>query len=65
MHALLSVVEVMFTEHMTAEELDEFNRRVYHDTPTVRADDPEPPGFSVAEQREGFAAFTAFAGGIG
>ena len=66
LHALLDVIEVMWTEHMTTEEWHKFNRHLYDRTPAVvGVDDPDPPGFSVEEQQASFAAFNAFAGGMG
>jgi hypothetical protein len=71
MHALLDVVEVIITEHMSPEQLDTYYERTYSYTTPDRVRNAEPgpdtavpPEFSVAEQRSSFSNFARLAGGL-
>lgn len=70
MHAILDVAEVILTEHMTQQQLDDYYRRTYHPRPATRdatgrpEERPDPAGFEVEEQQDSFAAFAKMASGF-
>lgn len=71
MAAILDVTEILITEHMSPEKLEDFNRKLYRPEPgtTRRAGTdpeatPDPVGFEVDEQQDSFAAFAKLASGL-
>ncbi len=64
MHAILDFVEVLWTEHMSAEQLAEFNRELYR-VNTLNSEGELiaiPAGFERDDELAGFDAFSAMAG---
>lgn len=66
MHAILDFVEVLWTEHMDAEQLEKFTRDMYRE-PTIDTASGElvaaPPGFEAEDELASFDAFAKMAGG--
>lgn len=57
MHGLLDVTEMIVAEGMTAEDLDQFQFKLYRPDPSEK-----PKGFESTTQLDAFAAFQAAAG---
>nr|WP_280248796.1 hypothetical protein [Nocardia abscessus] len=66
----MDVAEVLLTEHMSAEQLNDYYRRTYHGpkgrvAATGKPEErPDPAGFDVESQADSFAAFAKMAAGF-
>nr|WP_280187045.1 MULTISPECIES: hypothetical protein [Nocardia] len=66
----MDVAEVLLTEHMTQQQLNDYYRRTYHGpkgrvAATGKPEErPDPAGFDVESQADSFAAFAKAVGGL-